>query len=714
MQNIPAKLIKSLLRSEDGWTLVTADYSSVESRILAYAANDKNYIDSVNSRDAHKVNAMKMFHLDNIEDVTSEQRTKAKVLCLKNDTQIVTSVGLISIENLHERFVSGEKLSVKSEDGSWNRVSHSFDTGKNATVTLSTATGAITGTPHHPLRVVESDGKIQYKALSRISKGDVVVRSWKPYVEFKPGFSYKFYLLGILTSEGHKSKTCDNYSIDMTDSKIAGMIRECLQHLNFKYSEKYIERSGKLSYWHFNILKKSNLSSEWEDFGTSWTKEIPSILKVSEDYVSIISYLSGLWDGDGYFGKSCGYTTVSDRLFSQVSNLLIKLGIQHVPYIHPKRSHVKEIRVTSWGASRLRLVGVKCFNTESNQTGGIFWNLQSYISSLGKHRKLQNIYLKKKEPSRKSIVFCADSIKDSYCQYILDNDLSFEKVSSIENSEAHTYDITVENTHNFIANGFSSSNTFAVPYGASALGMWQKGLGDTLEEAEELINDFFTAFPQVKKYLDAQVVDALTRGYTQDRYGRIRWYEIPKRNEATVDEISSSEKAAKRQAQNFGIQALSASVTKMAIKNLYKLFRKVNWGRMLLTIHDSVFFEIRSDMVAEAIPIIKKIMEDAATEIMDTLVAPVDFEIGKYRELTDKLSGTKFYAYEYELEEGKLVWNEPLLSEETEKKLKGLGIPQTDDLQGMYQQVLERLELQTPEWHAENKKWVNSFRSLAR
>jgi DNA polymerase-1 len=256
--------------------------------------------------------------------------------------------------------------------------------------------------------------------------------------------------------------------------------------------------------------------------------------------------------------------------------------------------------------------------------------------------------------------------------------------------------------------------SFAVPYGASAMGMWQKGLGDTLEEAEQLINDFFTAFPQVKKYLDSQVVDALTRGYTQDKYGRVRWYEIPKRGDATSDEISSAERAAKRQAQNFGIQALSASVTKMAIKNLYRLFKTVDWGRMLLTIHDSVFFEIKHDKVVEAIPLIRKIMVDAATEIMDTLVAPVDFEIGQYRELTDKLAGIKFYAYEYEIEDGKLVWNEPILSEDSEKILKSLGIPQTDDLQGMYQQVSEKLELQTPEWHDANKKWVTSFRNLAR
>lgn len=79
MQNIPADMIKGKIRARPGYMLVTMDYSSVEARILAYAAGDRNYIDTVNQTDIHKANAAKMFGIP-VEDVTSEQRTAAKVL----------------------------------------------------------------------------------------------------------------------------------------------------------------------------------------------------------------------------------------------------------------------------------------------------------------------------------------------------------------------------------------------------------------------------------------------------------------------------------------------------------------------------------------------------------------------------------------------------------------------------------------------------------
>jgi len=79
LQNIPADMIKGKIRARPGYMLVTMDYSAVEARILAYAAGDRNYIDTVNQTDIHKANAAKMFGIP-VEDVTSAQRTAAKVL----------------------------------------------------------------------------------------------------------------------------------------------------------------------------------------------------------------------------------------------------------------------------------------------------------------------------------------------------------------------------------------------------------------------------------------------------------------------------------------------------------------------------------------------------------------------------------------------------------------------------------------------------------
>jgi len=63
LQNIPPDMLKSFLTTEDDKILVFADYSSVESRILAYASGDKNFIKAVNSQDVHWENAKNIFKL---------------------------------------------------------------------------------------------------------------------------------------------------------------------------------------------------------------------------------------------------------------------------------------------------------------------------------------------------------------------------------------------------------------------------------------------------------------------------------------------------------------------------------------------------------------------------------------------------------------------------------------------------------------------------
>lgn len=258
--------------------------------------------------------------------------------------------------------------------------------------------------------------------------------------------------------------------------------------------------------------------------------------------------------------------------------------------------------------------------------------------------------------------------------------------------------------------------SFAVPYGASAMGMWQKGLGETLEEAEKLLNDFYDAFPMVKKYLDKMVMDAMTKGYTQDYYGRLRWYEIPATHEAEDDVIKKIQKRVKRQAQNHTIQSLSASVTKLAIVNLHNYLVEKGWGYMILTIHDSVFFEIKNEYLDVALPEIKRIMEATGPLIMPKLITPIDFELGRVMNRPCVISGLGFDYMEF-------VWapdtgvkaNPQVISEDSEKALKFLGVPISEDYVGMFALAVEKLDLNPVEWleNPKNKKWADAVRSLA-
>lgn len=85
LQNIPIRTelgreIRRAFIAPDGWSLVAADYSQVELRVLAHVAKEEILIDAFrNDQDIHATTASKLFHID-IDDVSREQRGLAKTI----------------------------------------------------------------------------------------------------------------------------------------------------------------------------------------------------------------------------------------------------------------------------------------------------------------------------------------------------------------------------------------------------------------------------------------------------------------------------------------------------------------------------------------------------------------------------------------------------------------------------------------------------------
>lgn len=83
LQNIPirdenGKEIRKAFIPEDGCLFFSADYSQIELRIMAHLSEDKNMIDAfLSGYDIHAATAAKVYKIE-INDVTREQRSKAK------------------------------------------------------------------------------------------------------------------------------------------------------------------------------------------------------------------------------------------------------------------------------------------------------------------------------------------------------------------------------------------------------------------------------------------------------------------------------------------------------------------------------------------------------------------------------------------------------------------------------------------------------------
>jgi DNA polymerase-1 len=112
-------------------------------------------------------------------------------------------------------------------------------------------------------------------------------------------------------------------------------------------------------------------------------------------------------------------------------------------------------------------------------------------------------------------------------------------------------------------------------------------LSTGVEEAREIMDRYFRAFPEVRAYMDATVAEARLRGFTRTALGRKRPLpDLAARNRQV-------RMAAERQAMNAGIQGLAADLFKTALVRLDGALEKEGLvSRLVLQVHDEVILEV--------------------------------------------------------------------------------------------------------------------------
>ncbi|MGV3760328.1 MAG: DNA polymerase I [Actinomycetota bacterium] len=148
--------------------------------------------------------------------------------------------------------------------------------------------------------------------------------------------------------------------------------------------------------------------------------------------------------------------------------------------------------------------------------------------------------------------------------------------------------------------------SYGLAYGMEAYGLGQR-LNIPTEEAAEILDAYFDAFPSVKAYMEQTVAEARERGYTETLFGRRR--QIP--------ELASSNfrirQAGERQAMNAGIQGLAADIFKVALVRLdAALAAEALQSRLILQVHDEVLLEVPPDEVDHVGKLVVEVMAGAA------------------------------------------------------------------------------------------------------
>ena len=158
---------------------------------------------------------------------------------------------------------------------------------------------------------------------------------------------------------------------------------------------------------------------------------------------------------------------------------------------------------------------------------------------------------------------------------------------------------------------------YGIPYGISAFGLANR-LKIPNADAQELINDYRTAYPDVISFLDGLMLDARRTGFVETILGRRRYVpQITSRN-------PNDRAYAERIAVNMPIQGTQADMIKLAMIAIHaRLADEGLKARMILQVHDELVLEV-PDAEVEAVT---RLVTEEMTGALP-LDVPVVVEVG--------------------------------------------------------------------------------------
>ena len=379
--------------------------------------------------------------------------------CERFDSRILMSDGsLVPIMDVRE----GDEIFTVDEETNMlvpRKVLHKIDSGTKDSVELRLSNGlTLHTTKEHPYytmlgthRVCNISHSTKKKDGTRAERRDVVPSGigWKRLEELKSGdriavpLNYpegrefvgedKSYLLGLLLGDG--GLTTETPHITIAEHKILEKVKSVLPLGTMTYYKGHYQYSlrgtGKVG---------GNPLTNWlRELGImglgSRNKFIPPQF-FGATKKEIAALVSGLIATDGWVDNNyVGYCSVSEQLVDDVQQLLLRLGIM--------------------SGKCLKMVSYK-------GTKRPYFTLQ-ISDKISVERCLEKLDLLHKQPKLVDLVEKNKmKIPRGRNKFFYSGDLVFVRIASIvEEEPVQMYDLEVEGTHNFIANGIVAHNTLA-------------------------------------------------------------------------------------------------------------------------------------------------------------------------------------------------------------------------------------------------------------
>lgn len=148
---------------------------------------------------------------------------------------------------------------------------------------------------------------------------------------------------------------------------------------------------------------------------------------------------------------------------------------------------------------------------------------------------------------------------------------------------------------------------FGIIYGISAFGLSQQ-LECSRQEAKELIDGYFAAFPKVRDFIERQKELVRQTGYAETAFGRKRYLPDIHSQNGTVRAF------AERNAVNAPIQGTAADIIKIAMVRIAKRMEEAGMhSEMIMQVHDELNFNVPMAEVEQMREIVVSEMQGVMT-----------------------------------------------------------------------------------------------------
>lgn len=310
-------------------------------------------------------------------------------------------------------------------------------------------------------------------------------------------------ILGYLLGDGCLTKTSPEFTVGKTYLK-----DDFIEAINNFGNVEAVQSNTEHKTFSLRIRKiggktrgENNLTIWLKGLGifgcNSHTKFIPKeIFTLKKELIAL--FLNRLFSTDGWASilssgqVQVGFASVSEKMIRQIQHLLLRFGV--IARLKKRCVKYKDSRNTAWQLDITDAKSIKTFATEIGIFGKekVFeeilsnldakkyqtnkdlipleiWEHLSVVkgkeswSSLAKRAGIKghtNIYAGKRAPSRERLAKFASVLDDKYLDNLSNSEIYWDEIVSIEYAgNKQVYDLTIPETHNFVANDICVHNT---------------------------------------------------------------------------------------------------------------------------------------------------------------------------------------------------------------------------------------------------------------